>query len=107
MGMKNCLNHPNAAAVTMCNQCHKPICQSCTMVTSMGRFCSSECSIINRETKTKLQGSGGSKGGGATRGLLMIILLLVIGMGGIHFAKKKYPQLAKYDLIGRLMGAKP
>jgi len=76
------------------------------MVTTMGRFCSSECSIINRETKTKLR-DGGSKGGGAGKTLLMLLLLLVLGMGAVHLFKGNNPTLNKYDLIGRLLGVRP
>ncbi|MBI2898977.1 MAG: hypothetical protein HYY17_02220 [Planctomycetes bacterium] len=105
MAAKNCQNHPNAPAATACDQCHKPICASCTMVTSMGRFCSSECSIINRETKTKL--GPPKKGGGGLRAVLVVLLLVVGAMAAVHFMKKRYPALNKYDVVGRLMGVKP
>lgn len=106
MGQKNCLNHPNAAAVTMCSQCHKPICQSCTMVTPMGRYCSSECSIINRETKTKLKDGTQSKGGGGAKAIILVLLLVVLAAFGIHVMKGSNPTLNKIDVIGKILGDK-
>ncbi|MBI2932693.1 MAG: hypothetical protein HYY16_13680 [Planctomycetes bacterium] len=103
---KSCTNHAEAAAVTMCTQCHKPICQSCTMVTPAGRFCSSECSILYKEMKTKLGAGEGRKRGGFGLTLIFFVLLLVAGAFGVHFAaraKQDEPDhwLKKIDVIGR------
>lgn len=107
MGAKNCLNHPKVPAATTCTQCHKPICPSCTMVTPMGRFCSSECSIVNRETKTKMQPTGGSKSGGqGAKAAVLLLLVLILGLVSIHMFKGRNPTLNKIDVLGRVMGDK-
>lgn len=103
MGQKNCLAHPNAPAVTMCSQCHKPICQSCTMVTPMGRFCSSECSIINRETKTKLKDGSQKGGGGGAKAVIFVLLLVVLGLVCVHMFKGANPTMNKIDIIGKFI----
>jgi hypothetical protein len=103
---KSCINHGNAPAITMCTQCHKPICQSCTMVTPMGKFCSSECSIINRETKTKLKESSGGGGGSSVKVFVFVLLLVVLGAVCIHMFKGTNQTLHKIDIIGKILGDK-
>ncbi len=100
---KTCLNHANAPAITMCSQCHKPICQSCTMVTPAGRFCSSECSILHKEMTTKL-GRGDRKGGGSgAMKAVFVLLLIVAAVFGVHFAARSNESLKKFDLLGRFI----
>ncbi len=107
---KNCINHANAPAITMCTQCHKPICQSCTMVTPKGRFCSSECSILHKEITTKLGDvRGGKKGGGALK-VIFVILVIVAAAFLVHFAAHGKPAdhiLKKVDVIGRFIDKTP
>jgi len=104
---KTCLTHKDTPAITMCSQCHKPICQSCTMVTPAGRYCSSECSIIHKEMTTKLRGPGGRKGSPALKAIFVLLLLVAIPLV-IHLIaldKKDQPDhfLKKIDLIGRYL----
>ena len=106
MASKNCANHPNAPSVTVCHQCQKPICKSCVMVTTTGTFCSSECSIINKELRHKQGGGGGRKKGGKGMAVIFVVLLAIAGMFGVYFAAKKQPPdsfLHKINLIGRLI----
>lgn len=105
MGEKKCANHPKSVAAAECTQCRKPICPSCTMVTPMGRFCSSECSMIHRETKTKVR-AGEPSGGGALKAILFFILLFVLAAVLIHTFRGKNPTLNKLDIVGRLLGDK-
>lgn len=103
---KYCINHANASAITMCTQCHKPLCQSCTMVTPSGRFCSSECSILHKEITTKLGRGDQKKGSAAGMKIVFVLLLVVAAFFGVHFVargKADHP-LKRIDLIGRLMG---
>ena len=105
MGSKNCANHPNSPSVTVCHQCQKPICKSCVMVTTTGTFCSSECSIINKELRHK-QGGGGRRKGGGGMVAVFLVLVAIAGLFGIYFAAKKQPSdhiLRKIDLIGKLL----
>src|SRR5262245_26823109 len=104
---KTCLTHKNTPAITMCTQCHKPICQSCTMVTPAGRFCSSECSILYKEMKTKL-GTGGEKKSGGALKAIFVLLCFVAAVFVIHLAAtdKKVSDdhwLKKIDLLGRFL----
>lgn len=105
MGEKKCANHPKVAAAADCTQCRKPICPSCTMVTPMGRFCSSECSMVHRETKTKLR-PGEASGGGGVKAVLFLVLLLVLSAVLVHTFRGKNPTLNKIDVVGRLLGDK-
>jgi hypothetical protein len=73
------------------------------MVTPMGRFCSSECSVINRETKTKLRENPAQPKGSSSKVLVLVLLLMVLGTIGIHFARKSHPNLGRYDVIGRAL----
>jgi len=104
---KNCLVHKEQPSVAMCHQCHKPICKSCVMVTPVGSFCSSECSIIYKEMKAKLGQTGKKKGGGAGMVLVFVVLLIVAAMFLVYFMAKGKPEthvLRKIDLIGRFLG---
>jgi hypothetical protein len=106
MGNKNCLAHPNVPAVTLCHQCHKPICKSCVMVTPAGSFCGSECSIIHKEMKAKLGGGQKKAGGGLGLKLVFVLLLLIAAMFGVHFAARGKPAdhiLKKIDVIGKFL----
>ena len=105
MGAKYCLKHKDQPSVTMCHQCHNPLCKSCVMVTPAGTFCGSECSMIFKEMKAKL-GDGKKKGGGGAMVLVFIILLMIASTFVIYFAAKDKPQdhlLRKIDIIGRFI----
>lgn len=41
--MSGCINHPGIEAVARCKQCGKPVCSSCVITGSTGRFCSESC----------------------------------------------------------------
>ena len=102
---KTCLNHKDVPATTMCHQCHNPICKACSLVTPLGIFCSPECSILNRDVKTKLQDTGPK---GMTRletllKLLVALVLICLGFGGIHMAAQRVPRLKRIDMIGRVL----
>lgn len=99
---KTCLTHKDAPAVTMCAQCHKPICKSCVMVTPTGSFCSSECSTIHREMKGRL--GGGKPAGTFTKKVILFVMLVMLAAIGFHFAARSNKDLRNYDVIGRLAG---
>ncbi len=101
---KTCLNHREQPAVTMCHQCHKPICKSCTMVTPHGSFCSSECSIIFREFKEKMKASAAARK--PSLGLRLIVLLLLVAGAFIliHLAAQNGADFLKgIDLIDKFL----
>jgi hypothetical protein len=102
---KTCLNHKDQTAVTMCHQCHKPICKSCTMVTSHGSFCSSECSIIFREFRDKMK-AGAPKKSGALSKFVLVVVLGLAAMVGIHLAVRfgGIEAVRGIDFIGRILG---
>ncbi len=99
---KSCANHSNQPSVTSCNQCQKALCKSCTMVTSHGSFCSSECSVIFREFKEKLK--TGKKKSGAGAKAFLVLLLLAGAVVLIHLgARNDVEALKKVDVIGHLL----
>lgn len=102
---KSCVNHSGQPSVTMCFQCHKPICKSCTMVTPHGTFCSSECSVIHREFKEKLKQSGAIKrGGGAGKVVVLFILIAIAATILIHLAARGGVEAVKpFDVIGKYL----
>jgi hypothetical protein len=105
MSGKNCLKHKDQPSVTMCHQCHHPLCKSCVMVTPAGTFCSSECSIIFKEMKAKL-GDKKKKGSSAGLVFVFIVLLAVASLFVIHFAARDKEHdhfLRKIDVIGRFL----
>ncbi len=101
---KSCVNHGNQPAVTMCHQCHKPICKSCTMVTAHGSFCSSECSVIFREFKEKMKSSAAARKSGLGMKLVIILLLAAGALVLIHLgARNGVEPLKGIDVIGRIL----
>lgn len=104
---KTCFNHKDAPAATMCHQCHHPICKACTLVAPQGIFCSPECSLLNRDVKSRLQ-QGAPKGMTRLETMLKLIVaavLIFLGFGGIHVAAERVMSLKKIDLIGRVLQA--
>ena len=101
---KKCINHPDQPSATMCHQCHVPVCRSCTTVTPHGSFCSSECSLLNRDFMEKLKSGEITRSGGLALKLFLFLLTAVILLGGIHMAAVKGIKPAKnIDLIGKLL----
>ena len=99
MGAKNCAVHEKENSVAACRQCSKALCKSCVMVTQVGTFCSSECSVLNREMTTHRGSSRKSSGVGAKA--FVVVLLLVAVAFGIHLAP---PTTGKpFDVVGRLL----
>ena len=103
---KACANHKEQPAATMCHQCHVPVCKACTTVTAHGSFCSSECSLLNREFKERVRAGGGVRSpGGMTIKLFLFGLILIVAMVGIHMAANRGAAFVRpIDLIGRLLG---
>ena len=102
---KACVNHTDQPSVVLCHQCHSPVCRSCTTVTPHGSFCSSECSLRNREFKEKLR-SGEIKpaSGGFALKLFLFLLVVIGGMAGIHMAAVRgFKPARNVDLVGRLL----
>lgn len=100
---KTCVNHKEAPSISMCFQCHKPICRSCTVVTPQGTFCSSECSLINREFKEKQKEPKPKDTTGFFTKTAAAFVLIVVGFMGIHLAASKAPKLKPIDVIGRII----
>src|SRR5262249_39652452 len=104
---KTCIRHKDVASVTMCHQGHVPICAACSIVAPTGTFCSSECSILNREMKAKLH-EDKPKGMPRLETMIKLIaafLLIWLGFYGIHMAAQRVPQLRKIDVVGRIQEA--
>lgn len=101
---KACINHRDQVSVTMCHQCHRPICGPCTTVTPYGSFCSSECGLRHREFRERMAAGGGrGPSSGLAMKLFLVLLLAVLAIGGIHVAAKKGYAFARLiDLIGLL-----
>lgn len=105
---RTCINHKDAPSVTMCHQCHHPICTACSLVTPQGTYCSPECVILNRGMKEKLQSGAPKEGMTKVEGLLKLMaafVLCCVGLYGIHVAALKVPKLRRADVIGRLLEA--
>lgn len=98
---KACINHQDQPAVTMCHQCHKPICKSCVMVTPQGSFCSSECSIVYREMKGKIRQEGTKSS--ATKIIVVVILFVIAAAFAIHLGARSQKWLRPFDIIGNYM----
>jgi len=103
---KACVNHKERPAATMCHQCHSPVCKACTTVTAHGSFCSSECSLLNREFKERVRAGGVVRApGGMAIKLCLFALILIVAMVGIHMAANRGVAFVRpIDLIGRLLG---
>lgn len=54
MARHECINHEKTPSVTMCYQCHKPICRACVVVMPQGEFCSTECNALYKTMKEQL-----------------------------------------------------
>lgn len=101
---RTCINHKEALSVTMCHQCHNPICKSCSLVTPQGTFCSSECSILNREVKERLKAGKPAEGGGFFTKTAASFVLVVVGFMGIHMAATHgMDKLRRIDVIGMIL----
>ena len=99
MGMKSCAVHEKQASVASCKQCGKELCKSCVMVTAAGTFCSSECSVLNRELKA--QGGAGNKSAGVGVKFVLMLLLGAAGAFLIHLAPMTTGK--PYDVIGMIL----
>jgi hypothetical protein len=101
---RTCINHKETPSVTMCHQCHNPICKSCSLVMPQGIFCSPECGILNREFKEKLkEGKPKEAGGFFTKGAAAFVLM-VVGFMGIHIAATHgMSPLKRIDVIGMIL----
>ena len=98
---KVCLNHKEQPAVTMCHQCHKPICKSCVTVTPQGSFCSSECLVTNRKVMASL---GTAPKQAKSKAVMLVLLVIVLGIIAMHFVARDNKALRSFDLIGGLLG---
>jgi len=100
---KTCVNHKEAPSVTMCFQCHRPICKSCTLVTPQGSFCSSECGLLHREFKEKQKEPQPKDTAGFFTKTAAAFVLAVVFFMGIHGLATKVPNLKSIDMIGRIL----
>ena len=100
---KTCVNHKETPSITMCFQCHRPICKSCTVVTPQGSFCSSECGLLNREFKEKLKEPKPKDTAGFLTKTAAAFVLVVVFFMGIHWLASKVPKLKPIDMIGRIL----
>lgn len=106
--VKTCVNHKEAPSITMCFQCHRPICKSCTIVTPQGSFCSSECGLLNREFKEKQKEPRAKQPMGRLVAMLQLtaaFVLICLVFVGINAAAKRHPKLKKIDLMGLVLEA--
>ena len=82
MANKLCLTHRDRKASSFCHRCHKPICTECTLVTSQGSYCSSECHVIARDFREKMRKEPGQRPTSflkkAAIGIFVIALIFVI-----------------------------
>jgi len=102
---KNCINHKEVPSTTMCHQCHKPICKSCSLVMPQGIFCSPECGILYRDMKAKLQQGKPKEIGGFFTKTAATFVCTVVGFMGIHLAATHgVPALKRVDVIGMILG---
>jgi hypothetical protein len=102
---KTCAIHKETPAVTMCRQCHKPVCAGCTVVIPQGRFCSPECGVLFRGFQEKFKEGAPKRQAGAAAVLVILVLFMVVGAGGLHWAARKGVRGAeKWDFIGRFFG---
>jgi hypothetical protein len=100
---KTCVNHKETPSISMCFQCHKPICRSCTVVTPQGTFCSPECGILNREFKEKQKEPKPKELGGFFTKTAAAFVLIVVGFKAIHLTASKVPKLKPIDVIGKIL----
>jgi hypothetical protein len=103
---KACLTHKDRAAATMCRQCHKPVCAACTLVTSQGSFCSTECSLLFKSFQAQWKSGAAARPGGLLKtavGLLFVGVLLVLA---VHLmARAGIPAAKKIDVVGAVLEA--
>ena len=102
---RTCINHKDVPSATMCHQCHKPICKSCSLVTPQGIFCAPECGILFREFKEKMKEGKPKEIGGFFTKAAATFVCSVVGFMGIHMAATHgMPALKRVDVIGMILG---
>lgn len=90
--------------MTMCHQCHDPICKACSLITPQGVFCSSHCSVLNREVKERLKEPRPRELAGFFTKVSVAFVLIVVGFMGIHIAASNGIQsLKRIDAIGLVL----
>ena len=101
---KSCINHKETPSVTMCHQCHHPLCKPCSLITPQGTFCSPECAILNRDFKEKLKEPKPKEMGGFFTKTAAAFVLMIVGFMGIHMAATHgMSKLKRIDVIGMIL----
>lgn len=83
----SCINHPGVEATVRCKQCGKPVCNTCVVQGSTGRFCSDSCHQRHEAYTQRAQELDGKARGSAfiklrsILGTLIIIAAALVALG--------------------------
>lgn len=95
---ETCIVHHDQPAAARCGRCHKPVCSSCVVSTSEGKFCSHECSqkvADYRKNEKKVSVGGGFRD---LRNLIfwLVVLVLFLGVVNKFMMNNAMPYIGKY-----------
>lgn len=111
MARHACINHENTPSVTMCYQCHKPICRPCVVVMPQGEFCSTECNALFKTMKEQLASAEKAKPSKVVMavGAFLILIGLTVAyhlvVVNLDEGSKTRKTLDKFDIWGMLLSA--
>ncbi|HOX40389.1 MAG TPA: B-box zinc finger protein [Candidatus Brocadiia bacterium] len=77
-----CINHPNKPAMTRCIQCHKPVCDECTVSGFYGSFCSNACQQKYKDyaqRKEAMEQQAQAHKGSGLLGKLIVLAVVIVG----------------------------
>lgn len=106
-----CINHEKIQSVTMCYQCHKPICRACVVVMPQGEFCSTECNAIFKTMKEQLAAAEKAKPSKivVAVGAFLIVIGLTVAyhlvVVNLDEGSKSRKTLERFDIWGMLLSA--
>ena len=105
--MDKCINHPLKVAKGRCKSCHRPLCDDCKYVTSIGIFCSEECHLKAREFMDRVSPDlppprrRSFIQGKTVRGVIALAILLAILYAVMYFI---YGATSVEEIIGVFRG---
>jgi hypothetical protein len=105
--MDKCINHPLKVARGRCKSCHRPLCDDCKYVTSIGIFCGEECHLKAKEFMDRVSPDlppprrRSFIKGKTIKGIIVLAILLAILYAVMYF---RYDATSVDDIISVFRG---